>query len=257
VRTRACSRVHTFCTAGAPPAAGPLEIAHGTGAAFSLRMPRLLFGLASFTLVACSAPSYDRFGNGALHDGAFTYLCVSPSDAFCAGTENADALPEAIALGASFRLAFRPAPGEPAAELTVATDDFLALAPDGTITTRRAGLASVTARTPGGAIADFVDLHVRHGAALGVRGADDASTLHPGDRRVVRVTPLDAEGNALAGSATYDWETSDPHVVAVDVTDEDRARGGATLRAVGPGPARIRVVFGTLTSVIDVLVGGA
>ena len=220
-------------------------------------MNRFLFAFVPFAFVACSSPSYETFGNGALHNGDFVYLCTTPSDAYCAGTENAHVLPDGIALGASFRLAFTAAPGEGAATLGVATDEFLVLAPDGTLSAKRTGIASVTATTASGDIADFVNLHIRQPASLSIRGADEATTMRPSETRVVRVSALDLAGGVLAGSATYEWETSDPRIIAIDVTEEDRSRGGATLRAVAPGPARVRVVFGGVTSTVDVLVGGA
>jgi hypothetical protein len=209
-----------------------------------------------FVFLACSdGPPYPKYGDGVLRNGAFTYLCVTPSDAYCAGTENVTTLPP-IALGTSFRIAFMQAPEEPPATLDLATLDFLDLAPDGTMHAKRAGYASLFARAPNGDVEDYVNLRVHEVGSILIRGIDAGTTLKSTETRSVRAEPHDQAGAVLAGSATYDWETSDAGVLAIDVSADDRARGGATLRAVGPGTARLRVVLGTSTGTLDVLVGG-
>jgi hypothetical protein len=218
----------------------------------------LLVGLVPALLIACNgAPDYPQVGNGALANGSFTYLCVSASDSFCAGTQNVAPLPTAIALGTSFRIAFAPAPGGAAATLDIAGTDMLDLAPDGTLQAKLEGVASVFALDPGGEVEDYINLVVQIPTSLGLSGVDAATTLHPGDTRAVRAQPLDQLGAALAGTGSYDWETSDASVLAIDRTETDRSRGSATLSAVGPGTARVRVVLGSATTTIDILVGGA
>jgi hypothetical protein len=221
-------------------------------------MKRSLFFscLVPFVLLACADdPSYPSYGDGVLKNGAFTYLCVTPSDAYCAGTENVTTVP-AIALGTTFRFAFNQAPGEAPATLDLATTDFVDLAPDGTMHAKRAGYASLFARSANGDVEDFVNLRVHEVGSMLVRGIDAGTTLKKSETRSVRAEPHDQAGAVLAGSAAYDWETSDANVLAIDVTVEDRARGGATLRAVGPGTARVRVVLASATGTVDVLVGG-
>lgn len=51
--------------------------------------------------------------------------------------------------------------------------------------------------------------------------------MRTSETRARRVSPRDRAGTILARTAAYEWETSDPHVLAVDITEEDRARGGA------------------------------
>ena len=220
-------------------------------------MKRFFLSLVPLLSLACSAdPSSPSYGDGVLQNGSFTYLCVTPSDAYCAGTENVTTLP-GIALGTTFRIAFMQAPGAQPATLDLGTNDFLDLAPDGTMHAKRTGYASVFARSPSGDVEDYINLHVHEVGSLAVRGVDPGTTLKASETRSVRAEPHDQAGAVLAGSGAYDWETSDANVLVVDVTNEDRARGGATLRAVGPGTARLRVVFGSATGTIDVLVGGA
>jgi len=220
-------------------------------------MKPFLLSLVPLVLLACSdGPSYPSYGDGVLHNGAFTYLCTTPSDAYCAGTENVTTVP-GVALGTTFRMAFMQAPGEAPATLDLATSDFLDLAPDGTMHAKRAGYVSVLARTPSGTVEDYVNVRVHEVGSVLVRGIDAGTTLKVSETRSVRAEPHDQSGAVLAGSAAYDWETSDTNVLAIDVTADDRARGGATLRAVGPGTARVRVVLGNATGTIDVLVGGA
>lgn len=214
--------------------------------------------LASLALCACSgAPDYPSVGNGALENGTFSYLCVTEADAFCQGTQNGTPLPNAIAQGTTFRIAFLTAPGEADANVILLGDEQLDRAGDGTFTATNAGWASVFAQNGDGLVEDYVNLHVVVTASLAIRGADEMTTLAPGETWSISAQPLDATGAVLAGSGTYDWETSDANVIAIDVSDQDHRRGAAVLRAVAPGTARVRAILGSATTSLDVLVGGA
>jgi hypothetical protein len=207
---------------------------------------------------ACSNPPADpNNGNGELHEGSFLYSCSSEGDAFCADQARAP-LPEGIALGADFRIAFDQGQGAEPTTLD-ANPDFLDVNANGALHAKRAGYAAVLAHGANGDVIDFVNLRIHLVASLGIRGIDanSVTVLAPGDARAVRGEPIDQTGNVLAGTLAYDWETSNAKVVTVEVTAADRARGGATIHAVGPGVARIRIVSGASTGAIDVQVGGA
>ena len=222
------------------------------------RMKYLFATLAALTLVACSgAPDYPAVGNGALANGTFSYLCTTEADAFCQGTQNGGPMPAAIAQGTTFRIAFGVAPGESDADVLLLGNEQLDLANDGVFTATHAGWATVFAQNGDGLIEDYANLHIVVTAALAIHGADATTTLSPGATLSVTAKPLDATGAVLAGSGLYEWETSDPNILTIDVSDQDRMRGSATLRAIAPGTARVRAVLGSATTTVDVLVGGA
>ena len=222
-------------------------------------MKFLFATLAAVLLCACSdAPDVPAVGNGVLQNGTFAYLCTTEADSFCQGTQNPSQLPNAIAEGTTFRLTFAAAPGEDAnAKVVLLGNEQLDLANDGTFTATHAGWASVFAQTTDGWVEDYLNVHVEVMASLAIVGADAMTTLAPGATRTISAQPLDATGAVLAGSGAYDWETSDASILAIDVSDQDRRRGAAVLRAVAPGAARVRVVLGNVTNTLDVLVGGA
>ena len=201
--------------------------------------------------LACESPSEPpAVGNGEIQNGTFTYACVSEADAFCAPPRTGALVPTAIALGTTFRLSFTDANGAPA-PLDLLGTTQLTLTPDGTLHADKPGYASVFARNASGEVDDYYHLRIVTPATLHVIGVDPSTTLQPGDARSVYAQPLDGAGVVLAGTGTYDWETSAPSVVSIETS----ALGYAALRAEGPGLARIRVVFGGATSTVDVLVG--
>lgn len=207
---------------------------------------------SSLLLFACDgAPDYPAVGNGEIANGTFTYECVSDADAFCATPRKSDALvPAAIALGTTFRLSFVSPDGQ-AVPLDLLGTTQVTLAPDGTIHADKPGYASVFARDPNGEVEDYFHLRVVTPAALQVIGVDPSTTLQPGDARSIYAQPLDGSGDLLAGTGTYDWETSAPTIVSVETS----ALGFASLRAGQPGLARIRVIFNGATTTVDILVG--
>ncbi len=206
-------------------------------------------------LIACAAPSDDGpRPNGALGQRDFRYACVTASDAFCTDPSHG-LLPNGIAAGAEFRLEVLD-PSAASITLEPASMEALEHMPDGHFSAKRAGYASVLARTAPGDVIDFLTLPIRFVARIDIAGAEAVGTFGVGDEREVRAEPRDQSSNALAGALRYAWETSNPTVLQIIVTDEDLARGGATLRAVAPGVARVRVLSGSSTSSVDIVVGG-
>jgi hypothetical protein len=223
--------------------------------ALALALLAVVGGAAGCT----SARPMPTAGNGELHQGLFVYTCASDADAFCAGIAGRAATSLArsatlpgIAVGGAIALAFQPSGGVPAGALD-AEPGFFAAMPDGRLRARRAGYGAVLARTDGGLVIDFVNLRVRPVASLAIEGAGgggegpDGDELRAGDTRSVTAAPLDADGALLAGALELEWETSDPAVLAVEISEDDRARGGATIRALAPGLARVRAVSGGST----------
>lgn len=200
-------------------------------------------------LAACHPASPDpNGGNGELHEGSFFYSCSSDADAFCADQVKAP-LPEGIAVGADFHMSF--ADGMNTLEADPA---MIEIGANGAMHAKRAGYAAVLAHAANGDVIDFVNVHIHVVSQIAVRDADGLSLgMKIGDSHVVRAEPLDETGSALAGTLTFAWETSDANVVVVE-----GSRGNtATLRAVGAGSARVRVVSGSSTGVVSVNVGGA
>lgn len=205
---------------------------------------------AVLLLAAChTAPEYPDVGNGALQNGTFTYECVSQADSFCTESGRAALVPDGIALGSTFRISFENANGVDG-NIDLQGTTQLTLAPDGMLHADKTGYAAIFGLS-NDHVDDFLNLHVVMPASLRVIGIDATSTLQPGDARSVHAEPLDSAGRILAGAGTWDWETSDPNIVSVEVSSV----GFASLRANNPGLARIRVVYGSATSTVDVLVG--
>jgi hypothetical protein len=215
----------------------------------------VLFLLVVLVLAGCdSAPTDPQKGNGELHEGEFLYSCTSPADAFCASHvpgPPSGSLPAGIALGADFVMRF----DQPATTLD-ADAVFFDLGGDGTVHAKRAGYGAILARAANGDVIDFVNMRVHDVAGLGILGVDSSTVLAAGETRAVRGEPLDATTQVLAGTLAYGWETSNAAVVSVSVSDDDRIHGGATLRAVAPGVATIRVVSGASTGTVSFQVGG-
>lgn len=218
--------------------------------------PRIaLLGLGFAALTGCSQPpEVPTSGNGELHQGSFVYTCSSSSDAASCGPNGAPTLPTGIALGADFGLRYEPSAAEEHA-LEPSASFFTVDATTGRLHTARAGYGVVLVTNDKGDVIDFVNLRVKTIATLTVAGVDPDTSLVVGETRTLDVTAFDAVGEPLAGTLALEWESSDPAVATVTVTDTDRSLGTATVHTVAPGTARLRVVAGTTTGTISIKVG--
>src|SRR5262249_13033167 len=153
------------------------------------------------------------------------------------------------ARGAEFGLRFESRSGR-SGRLEVASSDFVELLEGGRVRAKQSGYAALLARDAAGQVVDYTILHVHAIASLGVLGVTTDTLLKPGDRRALRAWPRDQTNTPLAGTLTYEWETSDPRVATASVNDG----GAATLNAVGRGTVRVRVIAGGSTAAVDVLV---
>lgn len=217
-------------------------------------MKRVCFFLGA-ALLGCSARSDLRAGNGELGHGEFAYACTTPADAFCRGEH--DLLPEAVAVGAEFRVSFRSLPANEEFRPTTATDEAVSWSDDGRVHIRRAGTVSFIVQK-GGALFDYVDVRARDVAFIDVPELTAASTTMDLDASLaVHAVLQDDTRMRLFGSLALSWESSDPSIVAVETSAADATRGGATLNAKGVGAARIRVVAGTTFREIEIRVSGS
>lgn len=184
-------------------------------------------------LAACSdPPPIPKTGNGELHQGTFVF-------------GEADGLPDGIAVDADFELHYEPS--APQATTLEPAPDFFTVTND-TFHATRAGYGAVLVMNAGGNVIDFVNLHVKTVASLAIAGVD--APLAVGDTKTLTASAFDVVNAPLAGTLTFDWESSDPAIATVTVTD-----GVATLHAVAPGTVHIRAIAGSATSAIDVQVG--
>jgi hypothetical protein len=219
-------------------------------------LSRSLLGLAALSLFACSTPpGLPTNGNGELHQGTFLYACSSAADATCPAGIAPKTLPSGIAIGADFELRYTPT--SPTKTSLEPTRDFFSVDASGRFRAKRSGYGAVLVKDERGGVVDFVNLRVKAIASLAIAGIDENANLAVAQTRVLSAAPLDTAGDPLAGTVPLEWESSDPSVVTVTTTDDDRARGSATLRAIGAGTARIRVISGTATSTVSVRIGGA
>lgn len=214
------------------------------------RQPFFLSTLTLTLVAGCaSAPEIPKTGNGELHQGTFVYSCSGAADVGCGATS----LPDGIAVGADFDLRFDPAPPLPTTLEPSAA--FFSVDATGTFHALRAGYGVVLVKDSSGAVVDFVNLRVKTIALIDITGIDATTALALGESRTVTAAAFDSAAVRLAGSLPLEWESADDAIATVNVTDQDRANGTATIHAVAAGTTRIRVVTGASTGSLTIKVG--
>jgi hypothetical protein len=227
---------------------------------------------AAGALACASCTPIDKPGaDGQLANDAFLYQCSLPSDAAC-DTQPADvpfeAIPE-IALGARFQLRVDAA-DDVAVSLTSLVETESS-GPSGTdFLAKKEGYAVIVSEDAAATgdktdVEDLTHVHVKKAAGLELFTGDDAGQFEPVSApaklaltplvdRIVRVAPVDAEGQILAGALVCSWKSSAPDVVAVEGSSNDNV---VRLSALKTGTATITVSLGELEATFDVDVEAA
>src|SRR5262249_6455082 len=148
-----------------------------------------LLAIAVLALDACGPGGTE----GALGHGEFGYVCSTQADSACAQAfEGSAALPDAIAVGASFSLVYPPNRGTPTPSLESTTPSILEQS-DGNFSFVRAGRAGVVAPAAGG-IVDFTELTGKDIATLRLaQSSFSGSSCAP-------VPPPDLDGGTDGGA---------------------------------------------------------
>ncbi len=180
---------------------------------------------------------------GELGNGSFWYDCAGPTDAACPDGFRARTFPTAIAVGASFGLAYGPSNGVGrSAVIDVSAPDLIS-SQSGAFRLVSPGFVSVLARRSG-RVVDLLHLDgqlvdraaiVRGGIAL------NAVELELGESVTLGAEPQSALGRTLAGSLPYAWSVADASVARLaSVADDNRV----LLEAEALGETEVRVVVG-------------
>jgi hypothetical protein len=146
---------------------------------------------------------------GVLGNGEFRYLCDGDSDTACTGGETDTDLPGAIAVGATFQMAYRPnsstgsIQGETGYEIIAASPRLASTSGD-TVAALREGFVALLAQHVGNAtIDDFVHLHFR--AIQTLVASPSAVTIGAGGQESIALEARDDLDATLAGRLRCQW----------------------------------------------------
>jgi hypothetical protein len=214
---------------------------------------------AAVSVCACSPSSTV----GVLGRGHFQYECGSAIDSYCGTSTSSTDLPGAIAVGATFAVAYAPlssdstntVEGTTGYQIVPASQEF-ATASGTTILANRPGIVALLAQHVGNAnVDDFAYLTFK--AIQSVRATPASVSIAAGETQSVRLDASDAVGGSLAGQLACQWEiTRGASAVSLQVLSTG---GSATLRALagGGGDATVRATCGGATADVTVqAIGG-
>ena len=234
-----------------------------TSRAFLIRP--LLFA-APLSLCSCSS------GGGELDNGSFSYVCLSPSDAACGPGDSieqvAKVMPKALAVGARFRVAFKPQSSAAVDGAAVVEPASAALlereSSDPTILKAlRPGFAGLLAKR-GSTVVEFLHLNLEAVDHLGIYVGSDAPSarppsaaplaMRPGDQVQLRAGTISKTGELLAGSMSYVWSSADDGVAAIILSP---TAGEITVRASKVGTTTLHVTTDGASAEVPVVITDA
>lgn len=199
----------------------------------ALSLGRLVGG-GSLILLALSCDNASEYW-GQRETYSLSYTCISVDDVACEGQSGGSlstSIPRVMAVGGRFRVS--SVGWLPASQLMIERNgdelEFI-----------RPGYGAILGHTNGGPW--FVHLKAAHVASLELKSSLDtsgSSQLAVRGRIRLTATPLDEEGDRLAGLVHYRWSVDDETVMRI-------SRAGRTIEAEGlaPGVATVRVEVGT------------
>lgn len=230
--------------------------------------------LSMGALLGCDAATREE---GELGDGDFRYLCVGTSDAQCdIGEEGAEKAFQGIALDARIGVQYVP-------DFPGALRDFTVFGHDRVDNLRddALGVTVITPRVPGftalfalyapiaggssPGIEDILHVVVREPKGLQISQREPSGSFNGsfGGLSVsvglsapltLRVAPIDADGNILAGALDCEWVSADPDIAEIVSDPTDNVIDVQPKRS---GAATFTVTLGAQTASVDVAVGGA
>jgi hypothetical protein len=212
------------------------------------------FALGATLLAGCSdvGPDDPSYRAGELGNGGFTMIC--DDSVTCRPYSNdAEKFPKAIALSSKFRLRYIPKPDSNGLNIRInekapptgshiapVSEDYITRSFDGELVAKKAGYATIMARTAQGSIMDFTTVRIRTPEELVVydanyQGGDSPPRIREpklkvGDRVSWRVFARAGSEN-LAGEIQTDWHSPDPDIA--DVEDFSTGKGVVVAKAVG------------------------
>jgi hypothetical protein len=139
-------------------------------------------------------------------------------------------------------------------QVTSASAEFLAPSGSGFRAERTGTAALLARRTVDGVTVDFTHLSIENPSRIDIEtssGDPIALVMVSGARQELVAIPVDAEEAPLAGALPFEWQTSDPNVLELEL-----GSGGSRMNVLGQtaGSATLTVSSGELTRAFDVVV---
>ncbi len=198
--------------------------------------------------------------NGELGQGTFTYVCTGDHDDYC-GRPIPVAFTEAVAVGATFDLAYEPVSTSGARFLSAATGVRPAsphVAQEISTATQRGmkflvpGEGAFLAHGAHGTVLDFIHLVAEEPAAATIDAWEGYWTnaglwLSRGQTTTLIAAPVGQDGRRLLGTMTCTWFADDGDLVALSDVDVDGACT-VSLRALESGTTMVNVTMGGTTT---------
>lgn len=230
-----------------------------------MALRRIFAGSVAVVLVAGCFNSNDDEGcnhtetNGLANNATFKYECSTAADPTCDPPNTEPPLPDAIALGARFRLSVANAqPVEPVSTKAVARSgkDFIAL---------RTGDIGFVLEGANGEAVDAVRLKVEAAVAITIAPPRSASpnyaigqfiggtpplVLAPSQSTTVRAIALRAKNLPLAGTIPVDWSIDDSSIASFQVASD----GTCYVTANDKGHAVLTAKSGGLYDGVEIFV---
>lgn len=205
-------------------------------------------------LAACDVTDTGR--SGELGRGFFFYECDdNPDDGFCDRDAFDREFPAAVAMGAYFRIDYRPDDSAAYVDVVSGCLDCMERTADGFVMTTE-GRAPLLAETGSGEIYDVLHIEAKAAAELTVRidgevWPDGELLLVRGESYELGATPRAADGTELGGALDYEWTIGDEAVVEGLSAS---IRNDIELRAAAVGETTVTVQAGELRYEIPVRV---
>jgi hypothetical protein len=221
-----------------------------------LGLAKRLSPLVAVALLGCGHGLDQNQTAGELGNGAFRYLCVRDGDALCPNGGEASQFPERIATQGLFDVQFSAFHGSDTAFDIIPVASGILEEENGLFRAKAPGtIALLAKRTSDGRVLDFVHLQVLDVSKIRIEsnGTTPPLTWQTGVRQTLVPFPLDADGAVLAGGLDYDWTTSDPAVIRLEL-----ASPSATMELMPrrPGTATISVTGSGRTDSLSIAVEG-
>lgn len=224
-------------------------------------------------LVACG-DSEEAGALGELGAGTFDYRCENSGDLKCSETNavdefelgadlgGGDALPQAVAVGATFGIRYAGSASDDGDAGLVTVDSVSADDKRGpnVYSIEQPAQAAFTATDSEGNVVDFAVLTALEATEIGIWHDQDELrdiTIDVGETVRLTVAPRSESGTFLAGALPYDWQVIDDSVAAIselngDPEDQVRNEGDVELLGVAEGTTFVRVRSGDLEAVVEV-----
>lgn len=232
---------------------------------------RGLLGTAIVSLVAACTDAPGEGTPGELGDGTFDYVCANSGDLKCSDTYavdefelgadmgRGDALPVAVAVGATFGIRFSGWAGASGGVLMVDAVSSKDRRGPNVYRIEQPAEAAIIATDNEGKVVDFTVVTALEAAELSIWHEQDERkriVLDVGETIALTVAPRSEGGTFLAGALPYKWRISDPEIAAIGELGEEveeqevRNEGDIEVAAVSAGTTTLRVRSGDLQATV-------